>query len=229
MRSLSYYLAISLSKGGLAGMIPIKQQPEPADFDRDVRQKGHDWLRKHGIVFDEPPPNPSKLPPLWREYNKHLWEVYGGVCAYLALYFEFVTGAASTDHFIAKSRHAGNAYEWDNYRLTCLSANQHKNKYDDVLDPFTLPQDTFFLALDTGTIYVNPALEKQNKKLADLAMKTIRRLGLDSPNNRTMRQAYFKQYIEFKNAMDISLEAFRAWLKKHNPFVYREMERQDRL
>ena len=210
-------------------MIPVNRQPEPADFDRNVRQKGHKWLRKHGIAIDSPPPTPSDLPAYWRNCNQYLWDVYGGVCAYYAFYFQIVSGAASTDHFIAKSRHAGDAYEWNNYRLACLGANQHKNKYDDILDPFELPPDTFFLALDTGQIYVNPVLEKQNKKLADLAAKTIKRLDLDSPNHRTMRHNHFVQYINLKNAQNTDNNAAKTYLKKQNPFVYSEAERQNLL
>ena len=217
---------VFLRKGGMVKMIPVIPQPEPAGFDRDVRQKGHEWLKKNGIDLNSAPQNPSKLPTLWRKYNEKLWDSYSGVCAYLAFYFEFASGAVNTDHFIAKSKDAGNAYEWDNYRLACLSANQRKNKYDDVLDPFTIPQDVFFLCLVTGKIYVSPLLKKQNEMLAKQAEKTIMRLKLDNQTNRKMRVRHIDEYYATKkHSSDAAVEL----LLKHNPFVYHEMKRQKKL
>ena len=204
-------------------MIFVNRQPEPEGFDREVRQRGYAWLLKNCIASDSAPSDPGSLRPFWQHYNKELWDAYRGVCAYLAVYFDYGIGA-TTDHFIAKSRHAGKAYEWDNYRLACPGVNQRKNKYDDILDPFEIPADTFFLALDTGAIYVNPLLYEQNKKVADLAEKTIKRLHLDSPYNREMRVAYFNEYIENRKE---SLGHFpEKFLMKHNPFVFHEMRRQ---
>ncbi len=95
-------------------MIPVTIQPEPADFDPNVRVPGHNWLKANGITLNSVPPKGTKLPNKWTHSNKQLWAAYGGVCAYLAIYFEWVTGASSTDHFVAKSRNAGDAYEWNN-------------------------------------------------------------------------------------------------------------------
>lgn len=46
-------------------MIPVTLQPEPADFDIDVRQKGHAWLAAQGIALNVAPPKASKLPTYW--------------------------------------------------------------------------------------------------------------------------------------------------------------------
>lgn len=202
-------------------MIPVKPQPEPNGFDKDVRQKGHEWLQKNGVGLNSATNSVGALPTYWRSYNRHLWESYDGICAYLSFHFAFVSGAGSTDHFIAKSANVGKAYDWDNYRLACLGANQRKNKYDDVLDPFTIPQDTFFLILDTGEIYVNKILLRQNKKVFDLAKSTMDRLKLDSVHNREMRLGYIDAYIN----NDIS----EGYLMSRNPFVYYEMKRQHKL
>lgn len=91
-------------------MIPVALQPEPANFDFEVRQKGRAWLAAQGIPLNSAPPKPADLPNYWTYSNQQLWEAYSGVCAYLAIYFEWVTGAGSTDHFIAKSRNAGGPY-----------------------------------------------------------------------------------------------------------------------
>ena len=96
-------------------MIPVALQAEPANFDPDVRQRGLAWLAANGIAVLGPAPKKPKLPAYWSATNKALWDAYGGTCAYLAIYFDWVTGAGSTDHFVAKSRDVGQAYEWSNY------------------------------------------------------------------------------------------------------------------
>jgi uncharacterized protein (TIGR02646 family) len=199
-------------------MIPVQKQTEPAGFDRDVRQRGIQWLNQHNIPLNAAPSNASKLPTYWRNYNGQLHDAYSGVCSYLAFYFEFISGASTTDHFIAKSRNAGDAYEWDNYRLACLGANQRKNKYDDVLDPFTMQPETFYLNLVSGEIIVNPAI--QNSEYKRTAETTIKRLDLNSPRHKQMRVRYFDEYREHK---------IESILERYNPFVHYEAKRQGLL
>ncbi|EFK95099.1 conserved hypothetical protein, partial [sediment metagenome] len=138
-------------------------------------------------------------------------------CAYLAIYFEWVSGASSTDHFIAKSRNAGDSYEWNNYRLSCLGANRNKGRFDDVLDPIGLPANTFVLNLASGEIGPNPELDAEQKKLA---RKTIQRLKLDSPDHRAMRVKHFFRYLRGKDEQA---------LKELSPFVWYEAQRQGLL
>jgi uncharacterized protein (TIGR02646 family) len=196
-------------------MIPVTLQPEPPDFDAKVRQPGLAWLTSNGIAPNSPPPDASLLPSHWRKINEQLWKAYSGVCAYLAIYFEFTIGAASTDHFIAKSQNAGKAYEWINYRLSCLGANRNKNKFDDVLDPTELEPETFFLNLANGAIYPNPVFVPAQK---DVAEKTIKRLDLDSPENRRWRTEHFTDYMKG----DCSI----TYIARHSPFVHSEIIRQ---
>lgn len=196
-------------------MIPVALQPEPDDFEEKVRQPGHAWLSQNGIARDQPPPSPSALPNYWTASNKQLWEAYSGVCAYLAIFFEWATGAASTDHFIAKSRNAGDAYEWGNYRLSCLDANRKKNRFDDVLDPVGLAPNTFIINFASGEILPNPSLDADT---LTAAIKTIQRLKLDSPENNEMRARRFQSYI--------SNECSLAHTRKESPFIYAEIIRQ---
>lgn len=165
-------------------MIPVALQPEPADFDIKVRQRGHAWLWRQGIALNAAPPRAADLPNYWSHSNKQLWEAYSGVCAYLAIFFEWSTGAASTDHFVPKSLNAGDAYEWSNYRLSCLGPNRNKHKFDDVLDPIGLTPNTFVVNFASGSISPNPAMSTAQRKAA---RKTIRRLKLDSAENNNMR------------------------------------------
>lgn len=198
-------------------MIPVTLQPEPADFDIEVRLKGHTWLANNGIALNAVPPKASKLPRYWSHSNKQLWEAYSGVCAYLAIYFEWSTGAGSTDHFVAKSRNSGAAYEWNNYRLSCLGANRNKNKFDDVLDPIGLAPDTFVLNLATGDLRPNPNFTSPDKVTA---RKTITRLKLNSAENRQMRARHYSEYLQHKHA---------PTLKFYSPFVWYEASRQGLL
>lgn len=196
-------------------MIPVTLKPEPADFDAKVRQPGHRWLEEHGIDYNSAPPAPAKLPSYWRKTHKELWEAYDGVCAYLAIYIEYATGASTTDHFIPKSQNAGAAYEWSNYRLACLAMNRNKNKFDDILDPFAIAPETFVLNLLTGEIMPNPDL---SPSLKELAKKTITRLKLDSMRHNSMRAFRATEYFKAK----VSLET----LQRESPFVHYEIIRQ---
>lgn len=202
---------------GMVGMIPVTLQPEPNDFQSRVRKPGLAWLRKNNVPLNGPVPSTIKIPSYWSRSNKELWEAYDGVCAYLAIYFEWVTGAASTDHFVAKSVNAGLAYEWTNYRLSCLGPNRNKNKFDDVLDPVGLTAETFLLNLVSGEIYPNPALEEPTKTDAG---STIKRLKLNSPDHNLMRQRHYKLYLQHKDS---------DALKRLSPFVWYEAQRQGLL
>ena len=199
-------------------MIPVTEKPEPRVFDDRVRRPGLKWLSDNKVALDQPPPKPADLPPYWRKTQKKLWDAYEGVCAYLCIYFEWPLGAQSTDHFIAKSRLAGQAYEWKNYRLSCLGMNRVKNRFDDILDPFDIAADTFVLTLATGEINPNPELPNDVQTLAEA---TIERLKLRDPETNRMRAAHFDDYLR----EEVSV----GYLKRHSPFVWYEARRQGLL
>lgn len=199
-------------------MIPVAPQPEPATFDALVRRPGKEWLKKRKIPLNKRLAPATKLTDLWVRCLDDLYEAYGGVCAYLGVFFERSTGAGSVDHFVAKSRRAGQAYEWSNYRLACRSMNGSKSDFDDVLDPFTLAAETFRLELVTGRIYPNPALDAV---AARAAQDTIERLGLDDDVHRRMRARHFTQYGQ--------AQFTAGFLRAHSPFVWYEAHRQGLL
>jgi hypothetical protein len=136
----------------------------------------------------------------------------------LAIYFDWPTGAATTEHFIAKSRNAGQVYEWSNYRLTCLGPNRLKNRFDDVIDPFTMRDGTFHLNFADGGIDPNPDLPPDEKKIAQ---RTIDRLKLDDPETRRMRCDHWQDYLQ--GHVDSN------YLMRHSPFVWYEARRQGLL
>lgn len=197
-------------------MIPVLLQKEPVDFDAEVRQKGRTWLTKNGIAVNASPPKASKLPRYWSHSNLHLWNAYSGTCAYLAIFFEWSTGASSTDHFVAKSLKAGDAYEWSNYRLSCLAANRSKAAHG-VLDPVGLKPETFILNLAKGSVRVNPGLSTPEKVNA---RKTMTRLKLNDPELKAARARHFQEYTEHKH---------QKTFKKLSPFVWYEAQRQGLL
>ncbi|MDX2030909.1 MAG: hypothetical protein SF339_09590 [Blastocatellia bacterium] len=199
-------------------MIRVTAQPEPADFDRKVRQRGLAHLNRRNILLHQPLPPKAKIQPYWRDCLDDLYQVYQGTCAYLCVHFERVIGGGSVDHFIAKSQSADQAYEWGNYRLACRSMNSRKLEYDDVLDPFTIRTGWFQLELVSGRIYPKPRLQAATRIKVE---KTIERLGLDDAGNREMRARHYQYYCQGRYPAD--------FLKEHSPFVWFEADRQGLL
>ena len=189
-------------------MIPVKPEPEPDNFDELVRQPGGKYLG------DNPDAKASDLPPLWREVLPDLWEKYHGVCAYLAIFFERPTGAASVDHFVPKSKSKDLAYEWSNYRLATLGENQKKHTHE-VLDPFELEQDSFFINFADGEMYPNPEKEEEYK---NKCRDTIELLELNSPDCTKMRIRHYEEYTNHHVDLD--------YLSRNSPFVHHEIVRQ---
>ncbi|MFO0556344.1 MAG: hypothetical protein U0271_48675 [Polyangiaceae bacterium] len=201
-------------------MIPVTQQDEPPSFDVRVRKPGLAWLRSHKIPLGSPLPPRTAIEPYWTRCLDDLHRSYSGVCAYVSVYVERGLGGTSVDHFIAKSQLAGRAYDWDNYRLACAQMNANKGKFHDVLDPFTLAADTFFLELITGRIYANPALTGQSLTDADA---TLVRLGLDEPVYRQLRANRYTWYVADPTSVA------RQRLRVEAPFVWYEANRQGLL
>lgn len=206
-------------------MMLLTKQPEPAAFNDAVRVKGLAHLKKKGFALDQPLPAKADIDPYWRDCFTDLHHAYKGICAYLCVHIERVTGGGSVDHFIPKSARPGLAYEWGNYRLACSIMNSRKNKYDDVIDPFSdfLIWELFRLDLISGTIYPSPGFP--NIGLNPFAMepvkKTIERLGLDDSICRATRVDWFNEYVTRKITSD--------FLKRKSPFVWFEANRQGLL
>lgn len=199
-------------------MLYVSPQEEPAGFDQEVRQKGLKHLQDKKTDLTKPLPPNSKIKPYWRAFLPEMHSLYGGVCAYLAIHFERVTGAGSVDHFVAKSTRADLAYEWTNYRLACSVMNSRKKDYEDVLDPFEIEDGWFRIELVSGRIYPNPDLS--HEKTASI-QETINRLKLDDGGNREVRARHFQEYCQG--------EYTTSFLRKRSPFVWFEANRQGLL
>jgi uncharacterized protein (TIGR02646 family) len=204
-------------------VIPVAPQSEPAEFDERVRQRGKAWIDVNNLNRSLPLPKGWKYPnnpAYWAKQEdgysslQQLYEAYQKVCAYTGLRISL--GAKSVDHFIPKSKSVGDAFEWSNYRLACRIINGLKKDFTQVLDPFSLESETFFLVLETGKIYVNPAIANP-----EIAQKTIEILGLDCEELREERAEHYKDFQD--------QEITASHLQKYAPFVYLEAQRQGQL
>ncbi|NNA54970.1 hypothetical protein [Pseudomonas koreensis] len=198
-------------------MIYVQPQPEPNDFEQKVRAKGLAHLKAKGIALDKALPWGAEVAPLWRDSLTDLHVAYGGICAYLGMFFERVAGT-SVDHFIAKSVSAKDIYEWSNYRLACSTLNSRKRDYNTVLDPFYLAPDLFRLQLSTGHIYPNPNLEAKAMRVVELTIET---LSLDDALCRDTRARCYQEYVKYKLDND--------YFRSKYPFIWLEARRQGLL
>lgn len=189
-------------------MIHVEPQPEPPDFDGLVRKPGLEALAQ----------GQSPLPPYWRHCLKDLHRVYRGICAYLCIWIPPGTGARSADHFVAKSSHPELAYEWSNYRLVTQLMNSRKGAFQEVLDPFEIPNGWFVLELLFLQVLPNPEL---GETIRAKVQTTIDRLRLNDTECLSARASYYDDYL----SGDVS---FR-FLEKRCPFVAIELKRQGRV
>jgi uncharacterized protein (TIGR02646 family) len=196
-------------------MIHVSQRLEPTCFDVKVRQRGLEFFRRESIDISAPLPSSIKLPTYWRSCLDELYEAYDGICAYSAIYIERTAGGVTVDHYEPKSKRLDLAYEWDNYRLSSSIVNSRKRDYNDVLDPFLVQDDWFYLVLETGHIYPNPTLGCKDK---NKIKSTIKRLKLDDGEMRRMRCKWWEEYIEDHIDDD--------YLRRKAPFIYKEAYRQ---
>lgn len=214
-------------------MIKVEQASEPVDFDARVRQPG---LRALAELIGEPglpkrrgrPRNiiattrdeipADQFPSLWTLALPDLMDGYGQICAYVSIYIEKVTGGASVDHMLPKSRTWQDVYEWNNYRLSCTLMNARKNNYRDVIDPFEVGPGWFRLELIGYQILPGVDLEPSIRERVEM---TIDRLKLNDSDCLRVREEYANAYFNG----DISLN----YLRRRAPMIATEIEAQGLL
>jgi hypothetical protein len=214
-------------------LIPVNPAPEPPDFDRKVRQPGLNAIAElvgEPLLMKRRGPRRSKIadrredipsesfPALWRRGLDDMMQAYNQICAYMAVYIEKVTGAATVDHMIPRSVEWSRVYEWDNYRLACSLMNSRKNDALFVLDPFRVKSGWFELEL-VG-FQVKPAATLSSL-IRNRVEKTITRLRLNDRECQDLRRLYVEAY----EAKEISL----THLTHRAPFISMELRRQGRL
>lgn len=214
-------------------MLRVEMAAEPVDFDTKVRKPGLRAIAELAGEADLPkrrgrPRNAvattreqipaDKFPAIWTKALPELLDAYGRVCAYMSIYIEPVTGAASVDHMLPKSLDWREVYEWRNYRLACSLMNSRKNAYQDVLDPFEIEDDWFRLELVGYQVIPGANLDPE---IHGHVEATIERLKLNGHDCLQLREDYATAFFQG----DISLD----YLRRRAPFLAREIEAQQRL
>jgi hypothetical protein len=222
-------------------MIHVERVLEPPDFDERVRQPGLSelavmtgqtgWVTRRGpkrkqltiggapITRIEDIPA-DELPDYWTRALPDLCNKYRRICAYVCVYIERVTGAATADHWVPKSRDPRQAYEWENLRLACSIMNSRKATETELIDPFFVEEGWF--ALDFIDWEVVPGVGPEHPKFAAID-DTISPRGLDLNcyECRSLREEYVASYREG----EITL----GYLDRRAPFIARELRRQGLL
>lgn len=192
----------------------IPRQAAPADFEQRVGEKGAAALNKHN------PRTPVrgefwKGREYWRNALDQLCDSYERLCAFTAIRIERVTGSPTVEHFKPKAKYPELAYQWENFRLVCGLMNGRKGDFEDVLDPFELPDNVFDLNPLSGEIVVHGDCPESFK---GRAQATIDRLKLSDPECNFLRQDHVQKL------------ATGAWsfeeTRRQSPFVVACLVRQ---
>ncbi len=192
-------------------MIPVQEQPQPKEFEQKVRSKGLAFLKK------VPNPQTWSNHEYWRNSLEDLHEAYNQVCAYSAQWIPWIEGSPTVDHFIPKSVKPELAYEWSNFRLSCLKMNARKRDFDDILDPFQIQAEWFVLDFPSLLIKPNPNLDTSIK---NKIRSTIKRLKLNDDDACVRsRQRWLIPYCKKQYPFE--------FLKEKAPFIAYELERQN--
>lgn len=192
-------------------MIHVEQQPEPDDFDANVRKPGHHFLEHN--------PSPSgkdwSRNSFWSRCSNQLYVAYGGICAYTGEWFSKTSSTVSVDHFYPKSAYQELAYEWSNYRLTTQRMNSYKGDKI-VLDPFKIENGDLTIDFPSCLIKPRDGMTPAAKSKVSLTIKILHLNDEDLVNNRLEIVMDFAQ----GNINQIFLE-------KRYPFIEFELRRQN--
>ncbi len=193
-------------------MIPVTPQPEPLEFDANVRRPGLAFLKR------VPAPKSGDFERHWRHCHQQLYAVYSGICAYSARWIPYSPGGpdrSSIDHFIPKTHCPNLAYEWDNYRLASARLNGSKANSDIVIDPFWVKNGWF--VLDFATYQTKPG-NSLPTYLEVRVRETIDQLDLNHNDFINQRVAIIQAYCD-------DLFPF-THLEDRYPFIAYELKRQ---
>lgn len=190
-------------------MIRVALAPEYPNFDAEVRVPGAAFLAEC--------PNPTseqfKRKNFWNRAAKELHAAYSGICAYTAMY---LPEQGSVDHFRPKSTFPLLAYEWANFRLASGRVNNSKGNQAEIIDPFEVENDWFYLDIPACLLRPNPTLDKSTRNRIS---GTINSLRLNQDDNYVQERCNI--LIEFARG-DIS----ENFLSRRYPFLSKEVARQ---
>jgi hypothetical protein len=190
-------------------MIRVALQPEYADFDADVRSPGAAFL----ATCPTPTSDQFRRKNFWSKAARQLQSAYSGICAYTAMY---LPEQGSVDHFLPKTSHPHLAYEWSNFRLASGRVNNSKGNAVNVLDPFRIENDWFYMDIPACLLKANPVL---GKTLRNQISSTINSLRLNQDDHYVQERCNI--------LMDYAREDITiGFLQRRYPFLAKEVARQ---
>jgi hypothetical protein len=191
-------------------MIGVIAKPEYQKFDGEVRKPGANFL----ATCPTPTSAQFKKKNLWSKAARELHAAYSGVCAYTAMY---LPEQGSVDHFLPKAAYPHLAYEWSNFRLASGRVNSSKGNLTDILDPFQVQDDWFYIDIPACLLRPNPVL--QNPLRSKIA-GTINSLRLNQDDNYVQDRCNI--LMDYARG-DVTI----GFLERRYPFLAKEVKRQE--
>ncbi|MGN0874366.1 MAG: hypothetical protein ACI4OZ_04165 [Akkermansia sp.] len=127
------------------------------------------------------------------------------------------------DHFLPKSRHPDQCYEWSNYRLSSFHINSVKNNAENISDPFTLPDNAFRLTAGMKVEVNAEAFRTEEERR--LAQHTIYRLKLNSSELIADRRCMPDAAMELSENDRDKASVVAQVLRRQSRFIYNEAVR----
>lgn len=190
-------------------MMRFQRPPEPDDFDAKVRQPGNAWLAGNihlkKISF--------KNHTYWTKCINQLADGFNGFCAYACI--QPFSGVV--DHYLSKTKHPNQAYEWSNYRYASDKLNQYKSdlEQDQILDPFEVEDDWFEILLPSLQLVGTEAIPAHELERAKTTLDKLHLINGEWIIKTRAR--HYKQYNEGK----LSIQG----LEQENPLIARAVKR----
>ena len=173
-------------------------------FEKEVRQKGLQWLAKAENQNEKPYPYWNK----WPGFAQALASAFRDLCAYAGMRIR----GGEVDHFLSQQNHRTRAYEWDNFRYALGKINRRKKPHHDglILDPFDVQEGWFELDLATMQVTSTDLVPQDKRASADL---TLNLLKLGSGDD--MKRWRWSVYDLFRNGT-----CALGYLEKEAPLIW---------
>ena len=191
-------------------MIRVDPKEEYPEFDTEVRKPGAAFL----AICPRPTSKEFSKKNFWNRAAPELHASYSGICAYTSMY---LPEQWTVDHYLPKTEYPEQAYEWKNFRLASGKVNTTKGIQPDIIDPFEVENDWFFMDIPSCLLKPNPALERPVRVRIS---QTINSLRLNQDDNYVQERCSI--LIDLARE-DISL----SFLRRRYPFLAKEVTRQD--
>jgi tetratricopeptide (TPR) repeat protein len=193
-------------------MMRFQRPPEPDEFDAKVRQPGNAWLAKN-IHKKKIDCETHAYWRTWKECIDYLADGFNHFCAYACI--QPFSGVV--DHYLSKTKHPNQAYEWSNYRYASSKVNEYKSKFgpEQILDPFEVEDDWFEILLPSLQLVLTDAVPAHQLERAKTTLKALQLM-----NGKWIIRTRIKHYKQY-NERKLSIEG----LEEENPLIARAVKR----